>query len=229
MGIPDHRTCLLRSLYAGQEAIVRTGHRTTDWFQIGKGVHQGCVLLPCLFNFYAEYIMQNSGLDESEAEIKIAGRNISNLRYVDDNHFNGRKWRGAKEPLDESERGEWKADLKLSIQKTKIMVSGPLTSWQIDGENVETVSDFIFLGSKVNADGDCSHEIKRRLLLGRIAMSNLDRILKSRHIIVKAMVSPVVMEGCESWTVKKAECWKIDAFELWCWKRLLRVPWTARG
>ena len=106
MGIPDHHTCLLRSLYAGQEAIVRTGHRTTDWFQIGKGVHQGCVLLPCLFNFYAEYIMQNSGLDESEAETKIAGRNISNLRYVDDNHSNGRKWRGAKEPLDESERGE---------------------------------------------------------------------------------------------------------------------------
>ena len=115
------------------------------------------------------------------------------------------------------------------------MVSGPLTSWQIDGENVETVSDFIFLGSKVNADGDCSHEIKRRLLLGRIAMSNLDRILKSRHItlltkvhIVKAIVFPVVMYGCESRTIKKTEHQRIDAFELWCWKRLLRVPWTAR-
>ena len=128
-----------------------------------------------------------------------------------------------------------KAGLKLTIQKTKIMVSGPLTSWQIDGGNVETVSDFIFLGSKVNADGDCSHEIKRRLLLGRKAMRNLDSILKSRDItlstkvcLVKATVFPVVMYGCESWTLKKVEHQRIDAFELWCWRRLLRVPWTAR-
>ena len=128
-----------------------------------------------------------------------------------------------------------KAGLKLNIQKMKIRASGPITSWQIDGENVETVSDFICLGSKVNVDGDCSHEIKRRLLLGRIAMSNLDSVLKSRHItlptkvhIIKAMVFPVVMYGCESWTIKKAEQQRIDAFELWCWRRLLRVPWTAR-
>ena len=125
--------------------------------------------------------------------------------------------------------------LKFSIQNTKIMASGPITSWQIDGETVETVSDFIFLGSKVPADGDCSHEIKRRLLLGRKVMTNLDSILKSRDITlptkvhpVKAMVFPVVMHGCESWTIKKAKCWRIDAFEVWCWRRLLRVPWTAR-
>ena len=128
-----------------------------------------------------------------------------------------------------------KAGLKLNIQKTKIMASGPFTSWQIDGEKVETVTDFIFLGSKITADGDCSHEIKRHLLLGRKAMTNLDSILKSRDItlltnvcIVKAMVFPVVMYGCESWTIKKAEHQRIDAFELWCWRRLLRVPWTAR-
>ena len=128
-----------------------------------------------------------------------------------------------------------KVDLKLSIQKTKIMASGPITSWQMDGETMETVSNFIFLGSKITADGDCSHEIKRRLLLGRKVITNLDSILKNRDIIlptkfclIKAMVFPVVMYGCENWTVKKAECQKIDAFELWCWRRLLRVPWTAR-
>ena len=128
-----------------------------------------------------------------------------------------------------------KAGLKLNIQKTKIMASGPITSWEVDGETVETVADFIFLGSKIAADGDCSHEIKRRLLLGRKAMTNLDSIVKSRDItlptkvcLVKAMICPVVMYGCESWTVKKAEHQRTDAFELWCWRRLLRVPWTAR-
>ena len=143
----------------------------------------------------------------------------------------GRKWR-TKEPLDESEGGEWK---KLNIQKTKIMTSGPITSWQIDGETVESVTDFILGGSKITADGDCSHEIKRCLLLGRKAMNNLDSILKSRDItlwtkvrLVKAMVFPVVMYGCESWTTTKAEHWRTDAFELWSWRRLLRAPWTAR-
>ena len=147
-------------------------------------------------------------------------------------HPYGRKWRGTKKPLDESERGEWKSGLKLNIQKTKIMTSGPITSWQIDGE---TVSDFIFLGSKITADGDCSHEIKSHLLLWRKVMTNLDSILKRRDItlptkvhLVKAMVFPVVMYGCESWTVKKAEHWRIDAFKLWCWRRLLKVPWMAR-
>ena len=146
----------------------------------------------------------------------------------------GRKQRGTKEPLDERERGEGKATLKLNIQKTKIMASDPITSWQIDGEIMETVIDFI-MGSKIIVDGDCRHEIKRHLLLGRKAKRNLDNVLKSRDItlpreahIVKAMVFPVVMYGWESWTIKKAESWRIDAFELWCWRRLLRVPWTAR-
>ena len=143
--------------------------------------------------------------------------------------------RRTKEPLDESERGELKVGLNLNIQKNKIMASGPITSWEIDGETVETVSDFILGGSKITAVGDCSHEIKRRLLLGRKVMTNLDSIFKGRDItlptkvhLVKAMVFPVVMYGCEIWTVKKAERRRINAFELWCWRRLLRVPWTAR-
>ena len=178
MGIPDHLTCLLRNLYAGQEATVRTGRGTTDWLQIGKGVRQGCILSPCLFNLYAECIMRNTGLEEAQAGIKIAGRNISNLmcRW---HHPYSRKQRRTKEPLDESERGDWKSWLKTLIQKTKILASGPITSWEIDGETVETVSDFIFLGPKITADGDCSHEIKRHLLLGRKVMTNQDSILKS--------------------------------------------------
>ena len=158
--------CLLRNLYAGQEATVRTGHGTTDWFQIGKGVRLGCILSPCLFNLYAQYIIGNAKLNEAQAGIKIARRNINNLRYTNKHHIYGRKRRKTKEPLDESERGEEYVGLKLNIQKTKIMASGPITSWEIDGETVETVTDFIFLVSKVTANGDCSHEIKRRLLLG---------------------------------------------------------------
>ena len=153
--------------------------------------------------------MQNARPDEAQYGIKIAGRNINNLRYAD--------------------------DTTLNIQKTKIMASSPITSWKINGETVETVADFIFLGSKITTDGDCSHEIKRHLLLGRKVITNLHSILKSRDItlptkfhLVKAMVFPVVMYGCESWTLKKAKCRRVDAFELWCWRRLLRVPWAAR-
>ena len=235
MGIPGHLTCLLRSLYAGQEATVRTGHGTMDWFKIGEGVHQDCILSPHLFNSYAEYIMRNAKLDETQAGIKIAGRNINNLRYTDDTTLMAESEHELNSLLMKVKEESEKPGLKLNIKKTKIMASGLTTSWRIDGEKVETVSDFILGGSKVTADGDCSHEIKRRLLLGRKAMTNLDRVFKSRGItlqtkvcIVKAMVFPVVMYGCESRTIKKAECQRIDAFELWCWKRLLRVPWTAR-
>ena len=235
MGIPDHLTCLSRNLYAGQEATVRTGHGTTDWFQIGKGVCQGCIWSPCLFNFYAEYIMWNAGLAEAQAGIKTAGRNINNLRYADDTILTAESEEELKSLLMKVKEESEKVGLKLNIQKTKIMASGPITSWQIDGKTVETVADFIFLGSKITADGDCSHEIKRRLLLGRKVMINLDSILKRRDVtlstkvhLVKAMVFPVVMYGCESWTIKKAEHRRIDASELWCWRRLLRVPWTAR-
>ena len=154
MGISDHLTCLLRNLYVGQEATIRTRHGTTNWFQIGKGAHQGCILPPCLFNFYAEYIMRNTGLDEAQAGIKIAGRNINNLRYADDTTLM-EEIEELKSLLKVKEESD-KVGLKLNIQKTKIMVSSPITSW----ETVETVSDLIFLGSKITADGDCSHEIK---------------------------------------------------------------------
>ena len=174
----------MRNPYAGQEATVRTGHGTTDCFQIGKGVRQGCILAPCLFNFYAEYIMRKSGLEETQAEIKIAGRNINNLRYADDTTLMAESEEELKSHLMKVKEESEKVGLKLNIQKTKIMASGPITSWEIDGETVETVetvSDFIFGGSKIIADGDCIHEIKRRLLLGRKVMSSLDSIFKSRH------------------------------------------------
>ena len=172
MEIPDHLTCLLRNLSAGLEATVRDGHGTTDWFQVGKGVRQGCILSLCLFNLYAEYIMRNAGLEEAEAGIKIAGRNINNLRYADDTTLMAESEEEVKSLLMKVKVESEKVGLKLNIQKTNIMASGPITSWQIDGETVETVSDFIFLGSKITADGDCSHEIKRRLLLGRKVMTN---------------------------------------------------------
>ena len=145
MGIPDHLTCLLRNLYAGQEATVRTGHGTTDWFQIGKGVRQGCILSPCLFNFYAEYILRNAGLEEAQAGIKIAGRNINNLRYADDTTLMAESEEELKSLLMKVKEESEKVGLKLNIQKTKIMASGPITSWEIDGETVERVSDFTFL------------------------------------------------------------------------------------
>ena len=214
---------------------VTTGHGTTDWFQIGKGVCQGYTLSPCLFDLYAEYIMKNAGLDEAQAGIKISGRNTNNLRYADDTTLMAESEEELKSLLMKVKEESEKIGLKLNIQKTKIMASGPITSWEIDGETVETVSDFIFLGSKITADGNCSHEIKRCLLLGRDVMTNLGSLLKSRDFtlptkvcLVKAMVFPVVMYGCERWTIKKAERRRIDAFELWCWRGLLRVPWTAR-
>ena len=178
--------------------------------------------------------MRNAGLEETQGGTKIARRNINNLRYADDTiHMTENE--ELKSLLMEMKEESEKVGLKLNIQKSKIMASGPITSWQIDGEKVETVADFIFLGSKITADNDCSHEIKRRLLLRRKVMTNLDSTLKSRDVtlptkvcLVKNMVFPGVMYGCESWTIKKVEHRRTDGFQLWCWRRLLRVPWTAR-
>ena len=183
MGIPDQLTCLLRNLYAGQEATVRTGHGTTDWFQIEKGVCQSCILSPSLFNFYAEHIMKHTGLEEAQAGIKIAGRNINNLRYAGDTTLMAESEEELKSLLMKVKVESEKVGLKLNIHKMKIMTSGPITSWEIDGETVETVADFIFGGSKITADGDCSHEIKRRLLLGRKVMTNLDSIFKAETLL----------------------------------------------
>ena len=179
--------------------------------------------------------MRNAGLDAAQGGIKIAGRNINNLRYSDDTILMAGSEEELKSLLMKVKEESEKVVLKLNIQKTKIMVSGPITSLEIDGETVETVSDFILWGSKITADGDCSHEIKRHLLLERNVMTNLDSMLKTRDItlptkvrLFKAMIFAMVMYGCESWTVKKAEGQRIDAFELWCWRRLFRVPWTVR-
>ena len=193
MGIPGHLACLLRNLYPGQEATVRTGHGT-DWFQIGKGVRQGCILSPCLFNLYAEYIMRNAGLEEAQAGIKIAGRNINNLRYADDTTLMAESEEELKSLLMKVKEDSEKAGLKLRVQKTEIMASSPITSWHIDWETietvetVETVGDYFLRGSKITADGDCSHEIKRCLLLGRKAMTNLETILKIRDITLPTKV-----------------------------------------
>ena len=179
--------------------------------------------------------MRNAGLDEAQAGIKAARRNINNLRFADDTTHMAESEEELKSLSMKVKEESEKPGLKLNIQKTKIRAVGPITSWEIDGETVETVSDFIFLGSKITADGDCSHETNRLLLLGRKATTNLDSLLQSRDItlptkvcLVKAMVFPVVTCRCESWTIKKAECQRTDAFELWCWRRLLRVSWTER-
>jgi len=179
MGIPDHLICLLTKMYAGQEAIFRTGHGTTDWFQIGKG----CILPPCLFNLYAVYIMRNAGLEEAQAGNKIARRNINNLRYADDTTLMAESEEELKSLLMKVKEESEKVGLKLNIQKTKIMASGPITSWQIDGKTMEAVADFVFLDSKVTADGDCNHEIKRQLLLGKKVMTKLDSVLKAETLL----------------------------------------------
>ena len=235
MGIPDHLSSLLRNLYAGQETTVRTGHGTTDWFQIGKGVCQGCILSPCLFNLYAEYIMWNAWLDEAQTGIKIAGRNINNLRYADDTTLMVESEEELKSLLMKLKEESEKAGLKLNIQKTKIMISGPITSWQIGGETMLTVRGFILGGSKITADGDCSHEIKRHFLLGRKVMINLDSILKSRDStlptkvhLVKALVFPVVMYGYEGWTIKKAEQPKNWCFWTVVWEKTLESPLDSK-
>ena len=182
VGIPDYLICLLRNLYAGQEATVRTGHGTTGWFKIGKGIHQDCILSPCLFSLYAEYIIQDDRLDEAQTGINIARRNINDLRYGDDTTLMAESKEELKSLLMKVKEGSEKVGLKLNIQKTKIMLSSLITSWQIGRETMERVIGFICLGSKITADGDCRHEIKRCLLLGRKAMTQLDSILKSRDI-----------------------------------------------
>ena len=240
MGIADHLTCLLRNLYAFQEATVRTtwnNRLVPNWEMSTPRLY----IVTCLFNLCAEYIMRNAGLDEAQVKSRFLGEisipsntNINNLKYAGDTTLMAESKELKSLLMKVKEKGE-NIDLKLNIQETKIMASGPITSWQIDEEVIEIVADFIFLDSRITADHDCSHEIKRHLLLGRKVMNNLDSILKSRDItlstkvcLVKAMVFPVIMYGYESWTIKKAECRRIDAFELWCWRRLLRVPWPAR-
>ncbi|KAA3669964.1 uncharacterized protein DEA37_0012425 [Paragonimus westermani] len=235
MGVPKHLICLLKNLYTDQQASVRTDYGLTDWFDIKKGVRQGCILSPCLFNLYAEFIMRKAEIDESDVGVKVAGRNINNLRYADDTTLLTESEEDLVSLLIRVKEESEKAGLLLNMKKTKIMSTRDINNIQVDGKEIGVVENFIFLGSKIQRDGDCSHEIRRRLLLGRKAMISLDKVLKSRDIskqtkirIVKAMVFPVVTYGSESWTIKKADRRKIDAFELWCWRKILRTPWTAK-
>ena len=212
MGISDHLTCLWRNLYASQEATVRTGYGITDWFQIGKGERQGCILSLCLFNFYAEYIMRNTGLEEAQAGVKISGRNINNLRYADDTTRMAESEEELKSLLMKVKEQSEKVGWKCNIQKTKIMASGPITSGEIDGE---TVSDFILWGSKIIAGGDYNHEIKRHLLLGRKVMTNLDSIFKSRDI---TLPTKVLSSQGYSFSSGQVWIWELDCEESWASK-----------
>ena len=214
MRIPDHLNFLLRNLYVGQETTIRTGHGTTDWFQIGKGVYQGYILSPCLFNFYAEYIMRNAGLEGTQAEIKIAGRNINNLRYADDTTLMVESEEELKSLLMKVKEESEKVGLKLNIQKTKIMASGPITSWQIDGETVKTMPDFIFGGSKITADGDCSHEIKTLTPWKESYDQPRQHIKKQRHYFVNKDPS-IQSYGFSSGHVW---VWQLDYKESWAQK-----------
>uniref|UniRef100_A0A803TRD1 Reverse transcriptase domain-containing protein n=1 Tax=Anolis carolinensis TaxID=28377 RepID=A0A803TRD1_ANOCA len=232
MGIPSHLVCLLRNLYKDQVATVRTDPGTTDGSRLRKECGRAVYYHPPYST-----CTQNTSCDmrDSKARVKIAGRNINNRRYSDDTTLMAESEEELRSIITKVKEESAKAGLQLNIKKTKIMATRPIDNWQIEGENVEAVTDFIFLGVKITADADCSQEIRRRLLLGRRAMDNLDKILKSRDItlvtkvrIVKSMVFPIVTYGCESWTIRKAERRKKDAFELWCWRKILRVPWTAR-
>ena len=235
--VMDREPGVLQSM--GSQSVGHDWETELNWifhyFRIEKGVWKCCLLSPYLFNLYTEHIVRNARLDELQAGIKTGGRNINNLRYADDTTLMTESEEELKKFFMSGKEKSEKASLKLNVKKTKTIASSPITSWQIEGEKVEAVTNLLFLGSKITADSDCSHEIRRWLLLGRKTMTNLDSILKSRDItlltklhIVKAMVFPVVMYGCESWTIKKAEHQRIDAFKLWCWRRLLRVPWTPR-
>ena len=223
MGIPDHLTCLLRNLYAGQEATVRTRHEQWTGSKLGKEYIKAVYCHPAYLTN-----MQRTSWEMPAGWLTTWNQDCQEkyqqLKYVDNTTLKAEKEEKLKSLLMKVQEDSEKAGLKL-IQKTKIIASSSITSWQIDGETMERVADFIFLGPKITSDSDCSHKIKNCLLLGRKAMTNLDITLPTKVCIVKAMFFPVVMYGCESWAIKKAEHLRIDAFRLWCWKRLLRVPW----
>lgn len=235
MGVPEHLIVLLKELYSDQEAIVRTEYGDTEWFNINKGVRQGCILSPYLFNMYSENIMRSAGIEEENIGIKIGGTNINNLRYADDTTLLAENEEDLRKLLSKVKTESLNFGLRLNIKKTKIMTSGNMTDFVFDNEKIEVVKSFVFLGSRLDDDGRCAEDVKRRIMLGRSAMTSLEKIMKDRDIsmntkirIVNTLVFPVVLYGCESWTLRKEERKRIDSFELWCWRRLLRVPWTAK-
>ena len=235
MGIPQHLISLMRNLYLNQQATVCTEFGDTDTFGIGKGVPQGCILSPTLFNLYTERIMREAGLEESEEGIRIGGRKVNNLRYADDTTLLAGSKDGLHNLLTNVQTHSEKAGLYLNTKKTKIMSTAKIDSFAINGVELEVVRSFVFLGSTIEEDGDCKEEIKRRLALGRASMGGLEKIWKDKNItmqskirLVNALVFPVALYGCESWTLRQNERKKVDAFEQWCWRRMLRIPWTAR-
>ena len=237
MGAPAHLCKLIRSLYTDQEATVRTPYGDTDWFKIKKGARQGCIVSPVIFNMYAEMIMRNASIDESNIGVKIAGRNINNLRYADDTTLMAESEKDLKRLIQVVKEESEKFGLYLNTKKTKIMTTASTGKVMIKlgNEEIETVENFIFLGSKINSDNDCTPEIRRRIAMGREAMISMNKVWKSRDIklstksrLVESIIFSIATYGCETWTIKKADRRRIDAFELWCWRRLLRIPWTAR-
>ena len=236
IGIPEHMIVLLRGLYDDQEATVRTIYGNTEWFKINTGIRRGCILSPYLFNLYSKNIIRRSSLDEIEHGIRIGGRNITKLRYADDTTLLAETEEGLKMLLTRIKEESEKSGLRLNAKKTKVMVTlGELGEFTTASETFEFVDSFTFLGARIDRDGGCKSDITRRIAMSRAAMTGLYRVVKDRAIsvprkvrLVKALVFPVMMYGCESWTIRKSERRKIDAFELWCWRRLLRIPWTER-
>jgi len=236
MGIPEHIIVLLRGLHDDQEATVRTIYGNTKWLKINKGVRQGCILSPYLFNLYRENIIRRSGLDEIEHGVRISGRNITNLRYADDTTLLAETEEGLKLLLTRIKEESEKSGLRLNSKKTKVMVTlGELGEFITAGKTFEVVDSFTFLGERIDRDGVCTSNITTRIVMGKAAMTGLYRVMKDRAIsvptklpLVKALFFPVMMYGCESWTIRKSERRKIHALELWCWRRLLRIPWTER-
>jgi hypothetical protein len=235
MGFPEHLITLLHSLYENQEATIKTEYGETESFQIGKGVRQGCILSPMLFNLYAERVMREADLDETEEGVRIGGRKLNNLRYADDTTLAADKTEGLKTLIGKVKSASEKAGLFLNVKKTKVMATAQINSFKVDNEDIEVVKSFNFLGSTIEQEGDCRMEIGRRMSMGRAAMTGLSKIWKDRDIsvatksrLVKALVFPVMLYGCESWTTRKKERDRINAFEYWCWRRMLRIPWTAK-
>ena len=235
MGIPEHLIILMRNLYSGQEATVRTEAGQTGWFTVGKGVRQGCILSPYLFNLYSENIMREAELEAAELGVQIGGRTITNLRYADDTTIIAESEADLKTLLRKIRDASIKQGLRLNLRKTKVMSTGNLAAFELDGDDIQVVDRFTFLGSEVAAVGGCSGEIRRRIALGRVAMNGLRPIMKDRGVLVKTkmrlvnvLVFPVVLYGSESWTMTKADRRRVDAFEMWCWRRVLRISWTER-
>ena len=235
MGVPEHLTVLMHRLYDGQQATVRTEFGETDHFPVGKGVRQGCIMSPYLFNMYSETIMRNAGLTDMDIGFRVGGMKVNNIRYADDTTLISTTKEGLMELITAVKQESENYGLYLNLKKTKVMSTGVMGDFKLDDVTIEEVDSFTFLGTSINRDSTCENEIRRRIILGRTAMMNLVKIWKCRDVtlttkkrIVKSLVFPVTLYGCEAWTIKKEDRRRIDAFELWCWRRMLRIPWTAK-